>query len=172
MDKQILLKYSGDLQFETIEILVQQAKGRLNDIEVKTIVKKKIINILIECLENIFRYTSFAQKNSAFFNKFLPKIILERDDGLFTIIAGNLVANENIEALRDKIDRANLMTPEKLQKSYEEIINNNLISEKGGAGLGIIDISIKSGNKLIYDFKAVDDKYSFFEIQVKIKEVT
>ena len=39
-----------------------------------------------------------------------------------------------------------------------------------GAGLGFIDIKMKSENNLTYHFNQIDADYSFFEIQVKVSE--
>jgi hypothetical protein len=42
------------------------------------------------------------------------------------------------------------------------------MSEKGGAGLGFIDIARKSGNKLDYEFKDINGKSTFFIINTKV----
>ena len=168
MESKTILKYSGHLKFETIEILVQHIKNELIKNEIKMLVRKKIVNIFIEFLENIFKYSETEVKDISAFNKFLPKIILEKNDDIFTIIAGNLISSENIAGLKNNIEKVNSMNRAQLQKSYQEIINNNNFSEKGGAGLGLIDISIKSGNKLFYEFFIVNENYAFFEIKVKI----
>jgi hypothetical protein len=41
---------------------------------------------------------------------------------------------------------------------------------KGGGGLGMIDIARKTGQKLNFDFAPVDDKYSFFSLNIKISQ--
>jgi hypothetical protein len=47
-------------------------------------------------------------------------------------------------------------------------LNNGELSEKGGGGLGLIDIAKKSRNKLQYSFREIDEDYSFFTLTVKI----
>ena len=42
------------------------------------------------------------------------------------------------------------------------------MSLKGGGGLGMIDIARKTGQKLEYDFLKVDDKFSFFTLNIKV----
>ena len=44
------------------------------------------------------------------------------------------------------------------------------MSEKGGGGLGFIDIAKKSGEKLKYSIKELDTTYSFFTLTVKITQ--
>jgi hypothetical protein len=47
-------------------------------------------------------------------------------------------------------------------------LDNNRISDKGGADLGMIDMARKSGQKLDYSFTKVNDELSFFGLQVKV----
>ena len=42
------------------------------------------------------------------------------------------------------------------------------ISDKGGAGLGFIDIARKTGSPLEYHFEPLDDKNSFFLLKTSI----
>jgi hypothetical protein len=51
---------------------------------------------------------------------------------------------------------------------YREVLSNGEFSHKGGAGLGIIDISIKSGSQLHYSFSQVNDNSSFYVFEVCI----
>ena len=42
------------------------------------------------------------------------------------------------------------------------------LSSKGGAGLGLIDIAKKTGNKFEYHFLPIDDNFSFFILISKV----
>ena len=48
------------------------------------------------------------------------------------------------------------------------MLSNGEMSDKGGGGLGFIDIAKKSGEKLNYHIRKIDEKYSFFTLTVKI----
>jgi len=50
------------------------------------------------------------------------------------------------------------------------VLNNGEMSDKGGGGLGMIDIARKTGEKLNYNFMPVDDSYSFFSLNIKISQ--
>ena len=62
------------------------------------------------------------------------------------------------------------MSKEDLRKYYREILDNNLISNKGGADLGMIDMARKSGEKLQYNFTEVNESLSFFYLTVKVSK--
>ncbi|HBX49802.1 MAG: hypothetical protein A2275_04455 [Bacteroidetes bacterium RIFOXYA12_FULL_35_11] len=169
MNKEVILDYSGEFRFETIELLLSLVRDKINQLEIKTGIKKKVVNILVECLENIYKYTTLDKENDYGNSLFTSKITLERTAEAFIITSGNTILNKNIEKLKQKIDQVNSLDKDGLQKLYEDIINNNEISEKGGAGLGIIDIALKSNNKLHYNFTSLDENCSFYELIVNIQ---
>jgi hypothetical protein len=70
--------------------------------------------------------------------------------------------------LRNWLDQINAVSKDELRELYKKILNNEQFSEKGGGGLGFIDIARKSGQKLNYSFKAVNDNVSFFSFQINI----
>ena len=82
------------------------------------------------------------------------------DKGLFL-----LTPNNSIPTLEKQIETINSFDDEKALKAYYlEHLENNTMSEKGGAGLGFITIGMKSGNKLKVDFKKINDNFSLFTL--------
>src|SRR3989338_8461139 len=49
-----------------------------------------------------------------------------------------------------------------------EVLNNGLISTKGGAGLGFITMRMKSKDRLLYTFDTCDDGQLFFSISTDL----
>jgi hypothetical protein len=78
--------------------------------------------------------------------------------------------NNHVEGLKERIDKINSLEPDALKDFYKEVLNNGIMSDKGGGGLGMIDIARKSAHKLEYDFKKLDDKFTFYSLLVKIGE--
>jgi len=170
MDKQILIDFSGDFNFETIELTLEEVKKKLCDLEVKIGLRKKIVNILIECMENIYKYTKLNIPEGYSNINFKSIVSLEKINNSFVIITGNTILNSDIEKLKGRIDKVNSLDKEGLQLYYEEIISNGEISDKGGAGLGIIDIAMKSGKPIKYKFTNESEKLSFYELRIEISE--
>jgi hypothetical protein len=75
---------------------------------------------------------------------------------------------ENVNFLESKLSEINSLDKEGLKELYKSIIKSSQLSEKGGAGLGFVDMARKSGQKLEYHFNKIDDKYSFFSLKTKI----
>ena len=59
---------------------------------------------------------------------------------------------------------------EQLKEYYKEVLSEGGFSDKGGGGLGMIDIARKSGQKLNYHFTEIDETFSFFNLNIKITQ--
>ena len=95
-------------------------------------------------------------------------IIKSIDENSYSITTGNYILVNNVEKLKEKIDHVNSLTPENLRIYYQQSLGKSEFSEKGGAGLGIIEMAKKSGKKLDYEFTPIDEKHSFFSLSVSI----
>ena len=83
-------------------------------------------------------------------------------------MSGNPVRKENIPPLQKALERINGLDKDGLKELYKEIIKNTTISDKGGAGLGFVDMARKSGEKLEWSFADMNDEFSFFCLKVNI----
>ncbi|MCL4857405.1 MAG: SiaB family protein kinase, partial [Flavobacteriales bacterium] len=133
-------------------------------------IKKKVYNILVECLQNLYHHIDEDDALTAANEKTALFMIRKNDDGEYSIMTGNYIANENIHILKARLDKINSMDKEELKDYYKEVLNNGEMSAKGAGGLGMIDIARKSGKKLDYDFAKIDDKFSFFSLIVNIAQ--
>jgi len=94
-------------------------------------------------------------------------MVVKEDVG-FLIQTGNYIENTSVTNLKERIDRINLLDEVELKMYYRDVLANGSFSDKGTAGLGMIDIARKSGNKLAYSFIPFDEELSFFSLSVKI----
>lgn len=129
-------------------------------------IKKRIFTILVEGLQNVTRHQEIDGKNVSMDQAGIF-IIQNRADGYY-ITTGNPILNENIPTLTRQLEKINGLDPEELKLFYKEVLNDNKISNKGGAGLGLIEMARKSGNKLDFDFSEINEKYSYFYMSTKV----
>ena len=161
---QLLLAYDGVINSETISRLETEVEGKIIDKSLPKMVLKKVFFISIESLQNMFIH-GYKDETGAKHNFF----ILYLTDKAVKMIGANLIANGAIEKLTKHIERINSFTdPADLKTYYLEHLENNELSEKGGAGLGFITIGMKSGNKLRTEFAKINDERSMFLMEVTI----
>lgn len=166
----IMLSFKGDITSELLTSILQIMESKLEHIQEEPKIKKKVYNVLVECLQNLYHHLDAKPIDGSDPNNSIRTAIfmIGRLNGEYTIITGNYILSSNAEILRNKLDKINAMSKEELKEYYKEVLNNEEFSEKGGGGLGMIDIARKSGQKLNYSFRPVDDTYSFFSLNIKI----
>jgi hypothetical protein len=125
--------------------------------------QKRVYFVMVESLQNITRHQDVKQdeENQAFF-------VVHNNVGEYDLTSGNVVTKEEIDSLKEKIDKINSLNPDELKAYQKEILENQLMSDKGGAGLGLIEMARRSGNKLEYDFQEINDKLSYFYFKSKV----
>ena len=165
----IILSFKGDITSDLLSSILQIMEAKLDNMGEDPKVKKKIYNILVECLQNLYHHMDEVtpdvndKPRAAIF-------MIGKVDGQYNIITGNYINVENVNSLKKRLDEINALSKEELKDYYKEVLNNGEMSQKGGGGLGMIDIARKTGQKLNYNFMVVDDKHSFFSLNIKISQ--
>jgi hypothetical protein len=169
-DNNIMLTFKGEVTFDLINSMLKIIESRLDMIEGDLKTRKKVYNVLVECLQNLVHHIDTidpGEDASPYHSKTALLMITTSTDG-YHVVTGNYIMNDKIEKLKDWLDEINSVSPEELRELYKKILNDTGFSPKGTAGLGFIDIARKSGQKLIYAFQPVNDRYSFFSFQITI----
>lgn len=169
-EQKTIINYTGQFKFETIQFLIYKAKKEMEALGTEISIKKKVINVMVECLENIHKHSDLVDNNSPIDLKYASKFTFEIQGEDYIITSGNVVLNANVEKLKSRIEQVNQLDRDGLKHLYENVITKTNISHKGGAGLGIIDVALKSGNKLSYLFENINNKYAFYQLQIKISK--
>lgn len=166
-----LFIFEGELQESDITNILYELEDKLlnNDLDKKIL--KKVYNIAIESLQNLFHHSEYIEyDDSEKYNcKFSSLIIKQVDNNDYKIITGNFILDEKRNFLKERIDKINNLDKLQLKILYKEVLNNQSYSNKGGGGLGLIDIARKSGNKLKYNFYSYKNSLSFFKFCTEVK---
>lgn len=156
----VLVSHYGELSQSVISNLEGDVEEKITSLDIAKGPIKKIFFISVETLQNMLLH---GQKNKQ--GEQHNFFILVKNGANLKVISSNLVANSSIPALEKQIDTINSFDDEKALKAYYlEHLENNTISDKGGAGLGFITIGMKSGNKLKVDFKKINEDFSLFTL--------
>jgi hypothetical protein len=169
-DGNIMLSFKGEVTSDLLTSILQIMESKMEVLDESPKIKKKVYNILVECLQNLYHHIDEDDALTAANEKSALFMIRKSDDGDYSIMTGNYIANENVNHLKSRLDKINSMDKEELKDYYKEVLNNGEMSAKGGGGLGMIDIARKSGKKLDYSFINVDKHFSFFSLIVNIAQ--
>jgi hypothetical protein len=161
-DNRTILEYRGEVTFITIDRLAVELKALEEFRLLKKGVQKRLYGIIVECLENIYRYQAGGTDLD---RERQPYISIAVRDGRFTVSTGNLMENSQSAALRSRLDKINAQDHNELKHSYRHAISRGTPTDKG-AGLGLLTIALQSRSSLDYSFKPVDESRSYFELNL------
>ena len=165
----VLLAYKGSITSDLINDILEAVEKRLEEANAESKLRKKIYNVLVESLQNLFHHIETVHDGIK--ENLDPKfgvLIIEREGEFYKVTTGNFVNAKRIKFLKEKIDKINSLTRDELKDMYKFILNHQKLSAKGGGGLGLVDIARKSGNKLEYEFYLYNENYSFFNLTIRV----
>lgn len=160
------MAHFGPLTQELVNSISSEIEERLFESGIKKGIVKRVFSIMVEGLQNIRLHGEKDQDDyqHSFFS------IHETEDQ-YHIYLGNLVFNENVEKIQNRIDQVNGLTKEEIKQLYLDVLTNGIISSKGGAGLGFITMSMKSQNPLDGTFVKIDDEISHYDLRIAVDKV-
>ncbi len=168
--KNIMLSFKGDMSTDLLTSILQLIENKLDRFGESPKIKKRMFNILVECLQNLYHHIEKPPLTSA--GEEQPSVIVMIAKNLtgYSIITGNYILNDNADELKARLEEINRMNAEEVKELYKAVLAEGKMSEKGGGGLGMIDIARKSGEKLDYGFIPFENGSSFFSLNVKVKQ--
>lgn len=158
------LIYSGEFSPEITMMFVALTETDMGKKGEEKTVIKKVFHILVEILQNLYRHSDEFNNSDVGNGLF----IIGKKDDKYCIITSNKVHKNHKPKLETALKQINSASKSELKDMYKEQIDKGFISKKGGAGLGLIDIARKSGEKLNYQFLQIDNEYYFFILEVEI----
>lgn len=165
--EELLLAYQGNITDSLTNNLLALAENKLAMVEYNSRVKKKVFNILVEVLQNIYHNQDEIKDSSESFQDIMVMVI--KNSTSYEVISGNFIKQNNIEHLKKRIEEINQLSNDELRAKYRSKLDEGVFTETGRAGLGIMDMVRKSGQPLQFGFKSINDEYAYFSLQVNIK---
>jgi len=163
----INLAYEGEITHQITKAFTSLTENNMIRDEDYSSVQKKVFHVMVECLQNISKHAD-NQFNFVTSKDGRGIFMVSKDEKEYNVTTGNVVKNDKIEELRTMLERVNNLSKEELNQLYKQKIKEGRLSEKGGAGLGFIDIARKTGQKLVYSFLKIDEEKSFFVLTTTI----
>lgn len=169
-EENVILSFKGIVTAELLTSVLDIMESKMESMNEPPRIKKKVFNVLVECLQNLYHHLNEISENSTDENidQKSALLLIVRGKDNFLIRTGNYIKNSKVDELKQRLENINSMDKEELKLYYQNSLNSSMVSDKGTAGLGMIDIARKSGNKLDFAFLKINEETSFFCLNVKI----
>lgn len=167
----LMLVYEGEINQMITTAFTSMAERNMDEsTDEEYPIYKRLHHVMVECFQNVCRHAEDAKISlSKDIKKYGSGILMVSEtDKKFTVLTGNIIHNEKVKGLELFLTELNEMNQEQVKSLYKEKIKESRLSDKGGAGLGFIDIVKKTGNKIRFKFEKIDENTSFFIQEIAI----
>jgi len=172
-DSNILLLYKGKINYNIVMAIIEILESGVQEIEDDRSLKRKFYASATESLQNMVNHMKpIDDPTYDFFESNSGMIMVVVRGKYYKIVTGNYIANESSDSLSNKIDLINRLEPGQLKALYKRILSETHLDDEGNAGLGLIDMARKTGQKLRYSMSRIDEQFSYFNFEIKIPKET
>jgi hypothetical protein len=162
-DSTIICQHLGTFTQEILISFVSLIEHALIESGEVKVIRKRLIYLIIECIQNIIFHSDKLPDNSQ-----LAYMIISKNDYGYSIHTSNTVLSENIEKLVGSIDELLKVRKDVLAKLFTKKIEKPEINANGHGGIGLLTMISKSGKDFNYKVSSLTKEYSLFHIEINI----
>ncbi|MCH2230932.1 MAG: SiaB family protein kinase [Crocinitomicaceae bacterium] len=169
-DENIILSFKGEFTSDLLTSVLHIIESKMLALNIAPKKKKRVFNVMVECFQNLYHHIEAIDQNHTLEKEQKAALIMIKHiEDKFIIRTGNFIKKDGMAELKRKLAMVNALTTDELRELYQQKLRKDDRTEKGTAGLGLIDIARKSKNKLEYEFLDVTKDLSFFCLNVIIE---
>lgn len=155
-DEHLMFAYRGEVTGDNSVSLLTLLEREMEFSDFSLLGRKRLFMFVLENLQNITRHGITRSEDVA------SLVVYNKTADGYTVSTGNALKKSEVKDLRKNLEKINSLDPDTIREVYRTMLQDTQIGKKGGAGLGLMEMARKTGNKLDYDFLPIDDRYSYF----------
>jgi hypothetical protein len=164
MKERLMFAYRGVVTRENSIPLLTLLEKEMEDSDYGFIGRKRLFMFVLESLQNVSRHTSTDQYAD------MSLVVYSKTEMGYTVTTGNVITVDSSHLLREKLELINSLDAPVIREVYRQMLSTAEFSDKGGAGLGLMEMAKTTGNKLDYDFVSLDKEYTYFILSKTVDE--
>ncbi len=158
---EITLVYEGEITHRITKAFTSLTESNMAKEDEPGGVQRKVFHVMVECLQNISKHADdFVSSDFLFSGRGI--FLVSKGENEYSVTTGNAIDNDRIEEMTEMLETINKMDKDELKGLYKRQMKEGRLWDKGGAGLGFIDIKRKTGKELEYHFLPISNDTSFF----------
>lgn len=155
-DEHLMFAYRGEVTEINSTGLLTLLEREMEFSEFSLVGRKRLFMFVLENLQNIIRH------GVATSDEVTSLVLYSKTAEGYTVSTGNALKNSEVKGLRKNLEKITSLEPDKIREVYRIMLQDSSIGNKGGAGLGLMEMARKTGNRLDFDFLPLNDRYSYF----------
>lgn len=152
----LVFAFRGDVSDRNSLALLTLLENEMKEDSFGASGRRRLFMYVLESLQNM------AKHGTHLYHTGMSTVTYSKTDGGYTVTTGNVMDSASVRDLRNRLERIITLEPEEIKELYRQILNNSEFSKKGGAGLGLLEMAIKTGNRLDFDFVPIDSDHTYF----------
>lgn len=156
MDDSLMFVYRGVVTSQNSEALLMLLEKEMEHSEFGFTGRKRLFMFVLESLQNVSRHMNSSEHAG------MSLVVYSKNKSGYTVTTGNVISSDDEPGLKNQLILLNSLEAKEIRSLYRERLNSGTLSEKGGAGLGLIEMAKKTGNKLDFDFVRINEELTYF----------
>ncbi len=162
----LVFAYRGAMNDSITEAILGISENTLEEHTDLAASNRKVSFLIVECFQNILRH-GIGPSNDAGLES--STFTFRSYEDAFYINSINAIHESDRIRLVQTVDRVNDLDREGLTELYRKQLSDAVLSDRGGAGLGLIELARKSGRPIHYHFEQDGDQ-TLFHNQVSFRK--
>lgn len=154
--ERLMFVFRGEITEKNSLLLLTLLENEMKDDSFDIAGRKRLFMYVLESLQNILKHGDHKGHNV------MPLVSYSKTDDGYTITTGNVITDAQSVKLREKLEKVNSLDVPDIKALYRQILETSGFSDKGGAGLGLLEMALKTGNRLDFDFIPIGEGLSYF----------
>ncbi|NBC29324.1 MAG: hypothetical protein GVY29_04955 [Spirochaetes bacterium] len=167
-DQGVMICFNGPFSHSVIEQLGDAVRNYLQSANAPQDSVADVFSVFIEQAQNLKNY---AASTSLGADEYSPErngtLAIAREEGRYIVSSGNIIRNEEVTPLRQRLAEIASADAEELKKMYKKRLREP-VAEGEGPGLGLIFMARKSPEPLRFSIREHGKGTAFFTIGVVI----
>ena len=164
---ELIYESLGVYDYNKINDVIEELKNKLILQNLDKPSCKRLFGIVVESLENAYRHS--VEQSDKLDKKVNLLIYLLKYGKNFKLIVGNFIDKEECVALQSRFNKILELEKHEIQELCMERMKNGIINKKGGGGLGMLDIALRSEGNVIFKTFPANDKEELFLLEALVK---
>lgn len=158
------MSYTGVLNHDAFSALIGLSEQAVHSSTSHRKITRRVVSVLIESLQNVSRHGHIDDNGDIHLY-----LTIESTPLGFHVQCGNWVDFDMAAVLRERLAAVNGLSHQELRRKYVETLAEGEMSNRGGAGLGLLSIAKKSQGPLNYEFSERGQDLFLFTLGILVK---